>query len=117
MHDPNIKDFYDRIGRLQKAHARGEGFEAPGTLGRSYYYRKPKKRPMKMVLPMVFVAMSVFGLKGAIHYQIGAQTYESRVSQLNKGEGFDRLGSVLMSADPVTLWVSGTLRKHIPSRV
>lgn len=113
MQDPNLKDFYERIGRLQKARAKGFAFEAPGTLGRSFYHRAPKRRGIGLAMPVVFLMASVFGLKGAIHSYIGAATYDSRVSSMEKGEGFDRLGAVLMQADPVTLWVSSVMREHI----
>lgn len=116
MYDPNIKDFYQRVGRLKKAHAKGYGFEARGTLGRSAYYRKPRKNRAAMALPMVFLLVSAFALKGAIHYSVGAKTYENRVAALQNGEGFDKLGATLMTADPVTLWVSGTMSKHLVRR-
>lgn len=113
MHDPNLVDFYNRVGRLQKAHAAGYGFEAVGTLGRSHYSRRTRKRRKNFVLPLLFVGMAVFGLKGTIHYHVGAETYETRVSSMGSGEGFDRLGAVLMQADPVTVWLSGKMREHL----
>ena len=116
MFDPNIKDFYDRVGRLKQAHAEGYGFEAAGVLGRSAYRRPQRKSRLKYVFPLMFVAMASFGLKGAIHYFVGAQTYENRVAELQKGEGFDKLGAALMSPDKVTLWVSETLRRSLQKR-
>ena len=116
MHDPNLIDFYNRVGRLQKAHAAGYGFEAVGTLGRSHYSRRTRKRGRGLLLPVLFVGMAVFGLKGTIHYHVGADTYETRVSSMGSGEGFDRLGAVLMQADPVTVWLSGQMQEHLGGR-
>ncbi|MBL4915842.1 hypothetical protein [Szabonella alba] len=115
MHDPNLIDFYDRVGRLQKAHASGQGFEALGTLGRSHYSRKERKRRSGLILPLLFVALAVFGLKATIHYNVGDQTYQDRVVMMRQGEGFDRLGAALMQADPVTLWLSDRLRDQMSS--
>lgn len=116
MFDPNIKDFYERVGRLNKAHAQGFGFEAVGVLGRSHYYRPARKNRFKLVLPVIFILMAGFTLKGAIYYFVGAQTYEGRVADLQNGEGFDKLGAALMSPDKVTLWVAETIRRGLQKR-
>lgn len=113
MFDPNIKDFYQRVGRLKEAHAKGYGFEATGVLGRSYYRRSHQKNRMKLVFPVMFILMAAVGLKGAIHYFVGAQTYDNRVAELKNGEGFDKLGAALMAPDFVTLWVSQTIRRSL----
>lgn len=116
MFDPNIKDFYDRVGRLNKAHAMGYGHEAVGVLGRSYYRRPRRKSRLKLLFPIALVLMATFALKGSIHYFVGAQTYENRVAELQNGAGFDKLGAALMSPDRVTLWVSETIRRSIQKR-
>lgn len=113
MFDPNIKDFYERVGRLKSAHAAGLGFEAAGALGRSHYRRPKAKTRGKVLLPIIFMICAGFAMKGAIHYYVGAQTYENRVTELKQGEGFDKLGSLLMAPDRVTLWVSHTLRRNL----
>ncbi|MDN5786879.1 hypothetical protein [Pseudorhodobacter sp.] len=116
MYDPNIKDFYERVGRLNKAHAAGFGFEGVGVLGRSYYYRPQRKSKLKLMIPVVFIVMSGFALKGAIHYSVGAQTYGNRVAELQNGEGFDKLGAAIMAPDRLTLWVSDVIRKNMQKK-
>lgn len=116
MFDPNIKDFYERVGRLKVAHSEGYGFEAAGVLGRSHYRRPQRKSRMKYLLPVVFVLIAGFTLKGAIHYFVGAGTYQDRVASLQKGEGFDKLGAALMAPDQITLWVSETIRRSLDKR-
>ena len=101
MADPNLIDFYGRIARIEKARSQGLGFEAPGTLGRSYYYHAPKKR-RSLVAPVLFVALCIFGLKGMILHSVGADSYNERVASLMSSEGFDRLGGWMMQADPVS---------------
>ena len=105
MSDANMVDFYGRIGRIERAHTNGLGFEATGTLGRSYYVRKKQKRH-SFVFPLMFVLLAVFGLKAVIYNNVGAATYQLRVDQLLEGEGFDRVGGWLMQADPVTIYLS-----------
>jgi len=116
MFDPNIKDFYERVGRLKVAHAEGYGFEAVGVLGRSHYRKPVRKNRMKLVFPVVFFLMAAFGVKGSIHFFVGGQTYDSRVASMQQGEGFDKLGAALMAPDRLTLWISESIRRSVQKR-
>jgi hypothetical protein len=116
MFDPNIKDFYERVGRVKSAHAQGYGFEAVGVLGRSHFRRPQRKNRLKLVVPVVLVLAAGCALKGVIHYFVGSTSYESRVATLQHGKGFDKLGAALMAPDRVTLWVSDTLRRGLAKR-
>lgn len=105
MSDPNLTDFYGRVARIERARAKGYGFEANGALGRSHYLRPTRqRRPMLRV--MIFVLVCVFGLKGAILYDVGAESYQARVARLQTGADFDKLAAWFMQADPVTRWVA-----------
>lgn len=118
MADLNVVDFYGRVSRIKKARAKGYGFEAAGTLGRSYYTQHaPARSGISIFKPALVVLFGAFGLKGAIHYQIGGSVYSERVSALKSGEGFDRLGGYLMQADPVTMFVSAKLQETIGVRI
>lgn len=111
--DPNLNDFYTRVSRIEKSHAKGYGFEATGTVSR----RAPSRtgaRVLKIAKPLVLALALAVGLKGTIHYYVGAQTYEGRVSALAAGQGFDPVGAWMMHADPVTLWVSAQLQVLLP---
>jgi len=108
MSDPNLVDFYTRIARIERARAKGYGFQASGTLGRYQPHRATRRRTPVLGI-IVLVALCAFGLKGAIHATVGGNIYEQRVDRLRASEGFDRLGGWLMQADPVTLWVSAQI--------
>lgn len=116
MFDPNIKDFYERVGRLNKAHAKGYAFEAAGVLGRSHFRRSSRKSPVRLLFPIAFLFMAGIALKGTVHYFVGAQTYDIRVAELQRGEGFDKLGAAIMAPDRLTLWVAETLRRSLQDR-
>jgi hypothetical protein len=111
--DPNLNEFYSRVSRIEKTHAKGYGFEAAGTLGRKAPSRTGS-RILKLMKPLVLALLVGIGLKSMIHYYIGAQTYESRVSALAAGEGIDPVGAWLMHADPATLFVSGQMQALFP---
>ncbi len=106
MYDTNLLDFYARVAKFEKAQIKGYGHEAPGTLGRSVTYGLRKTRRRIRVMPLVFVALAVVGLKATILHSVGADVYESRVAALEAGQGFDRLGGWLMRVDPVTAFVA-----------
>ena len=111
--DPNLNDFYSRVSRIEKAHAKGYGFEAAGTIGRSGSARH-KSRGLKFLKPLIFALLVGAGLKGMIHYYVGAETYQTRVDALVLGDGFDPVGGWLMQADPVTTWISAKLQATLP---
>lgn len=111
--DPNLNDFYSRVSRIEKSHAKGYGFEAKGTLGRKASSRSGT-RSLRFLKPLVLALILGVSLKGVIHYYIGAQTYESRVSTLAAGSGFDPVGAWLMHADPATLMISAQLQALLP---
>jgi hypothetical protein len=111
--DPNLNDFYSRVARIEKSHAKGYGFEAAGTVGRKAASRGGS-RLLKLAKPVLLVLALGVGIKGVIHYFVGAQTYENRVSALAAGDGFDPVGAWLMHADPVTLMVSSQLQSLLP---
>jgi len=111
--DPNLENFYGRVTRIEKAHAKGYGFEARGTLGRSSSW-KQERRGLWLVKPLLLVLAVGMALKGAIHHYVGATLYEERVAQMMTGEGFDSVGGTLMQADPVTQTISAFIGEVFP---
>ena len=49
--DPNLNDFYSRVSRIEKSHAKGYGFEAKGTVGRKAGSRTGS-RVMRLLKPL-----------------------------------------------------------------
>ncbi|NUB46135.1 hypothetical protein GEU84_017210 [Fertoebacter nigrum] len=112
MSDPNLRDFYGRVARIEQAHSAGMGFEAEGALGRSHY-RRPDRSRRGFVKPLLLVLLCGFGMKATIHYKVGAASYDARVTALKAGEGFDLLGAALMQADPVTVFLSAQIARGV----
>ena len=58
MYDPQYEQFRGRLERLERMHRRGYGFEAPGTIGRSYYRSRSTLRlPLWRSLGMIALAV------------------------------------------------------------
>ncbi len=115
MYDTNLVDFYSRVAKFEKYHARGLGHEAPGTLGRSITYGRRKARVKIPVMPLVFVIFAAVGLKATILHFVGSADYQARVERLSAGQGFDRLGGWLMQVDPVTGFVADKIADYAGS--
>lgn len=105
MADANMDDFYRRVDRIRKTNHSGGGFEATGAIGRSSYKSRPRQR-IPVFGPIAMILMVFIGLKGVIHAQVGAATYDQRVELLKKGTVGERLGAFVLQADGVTLFVS-----------
>ena len=109
MSDPNMAEFYRRASRMETQRAHGKGFEAPGTLGRSYYYRPPRKR-RSVLWPVLFLLAMGMLMKGAIFFATGPQLYNSRVADLRASTGVvEQVGGWVMQVDPVTQWLAGKI--------
>ena len=108
MCDPNLADFYGRVARIERARAKGCGFEATGTFGRSHY-RRPVRQHRPLLRMTMFVFICAFGLKGTILHTIGLQSYDARIARLQTGQEIDKLGAWLMQADPVTVLVAAQI--------
>lgn len=112
--DPNLAEFRQRVARLRQEHAQGRGFEANGTLGRSRHPASGQRR-LTLWKPLLVVLLCGIGLKAVIHAQVGARRYDQRVAGLWQGEPVERLGAVLMQADPATRFLSAQLRQLLPA--
>lgn len=108
MADRNILDFNSRCARIERAFVSGYGFEAAGTLGRSYYTRRKGLR-IPVMGPVLFLVCGVILLKAAILNSVGISTYQMKVDRLWEGQGFEQVGAIVMQPDPVTIWIAGKL--------
>lgn len=108
MADPNLRDFYERVARILRAHEQGYGFEAAGALGRSHHAR-PRRAGLPVMGPVLVVVVGVVLLKAVLHQGLGAADYEARAAALWQGSALDRLGAVMMQPDPASLWLSERL--------
>ncbi len=113
MADQDFTEFYDRVARIEKARAKGYGFEADGTLGRSHYHR-PVRRKRRLVAPFVMLLACFLCLKAALHYQIGNDIYGLRVESMRSSDsGMERVAGMLMQADPLTVWLSNQFQQQL----
>ncbi|MFZ5751072.1 MAG: hypothetical protein ACOY5U_08380 [Pseudomonadota bacterium] len=111
--DPQLRDFYGRIDRIEKIHEAGGGFEAAGTLGLSHYTRQRRsRRHRNWLFPLVLVMASIVAVKAVVLARIGAEAYAQRVAVLAAGDTADRVGAYVLQADPLTVQVAALLTAY-----
>ena len=114
MVDRNLRNFYGRLGRIERIHQAGGGFEANGALGMSYFRpRRVARRRGGLVGPLMLVLMTIIVIKAMVHASIGAELYEERIAALRAGDSAERIGAYVLQADPLTLAIAGQFRKII----
>ncbi|SPH24597.1 hypothetical protein DEA8626_03648 [Defluviimonas aquaemixtae] len=114
MVDRNLQNFHGRIGRIERIHNAGGGFEAEGALGMSYY--KARHRPARrfgLLGPIALVLIAVLGIKAAVYASLGAELYEERIAALRAGTTADQVGAYVLQADPITVAIAERIRAFI----
>lgn len=113
MVDRNLRDFKGRVGRIERIHDAGGGFEAEGTLGMSDYRTRRRSRAPRWLGVICVSIFILFLLKAGLHVVIGADAYDQKVAALRDGGVLDRFGSYVLQADPVTLAIAAQMRRLI----
>lgn len=108
MADKVMRDFYQRVARIERAREQGLGLEAQGALGRSHYARNRRWR-IPVAGPVLIVVAGVILLKAVVHAGLGTQEYEARAATLWAGGAVERVGAVVMQPDPVSAWLAGQI--------
>ncbi|MHC0053353.1 hypothetical protein [Actibacterium sp. D379-3] len=107
MTDPGYQEFQGRLRRIERIHRRGGGFEASGTLGRSFYRGKPQR--VSLMRPLVLLLVSGLLLKAVLLMQIGEGDYRDRIARLQDGTRVEMIGAYVMQPDQVTVWLADVL--------
>ena len=113
MVDRNLQSFYGRLGRIEKVHDAGGGFEADGTLGMSYYnaHRRRPARRIGFLAPLALVLMAVVAIKASVYATIGQEAYADRVAKLEAGTSVEKVGAYVLQADPITVSIAERVRE------
>lgn len=110
MADKKLRDFHKRTARLEKAYAKGYGFEAAGTLGRSHYRQRRRLR-FGFIMPLVVLCGALLVLKSAMALRLDAEVYADRVETLRHGTVLEQAGAVILQPDPLSGAVAGWVER------
>ena len=99
--------FHERLARLEEKHKAIErgGVLRANAAGQTVV-RKGKTRLPSLVLFASLLLIVTWALKGTMYAIEGPIDYRERITALSEGPAPDRVMSVIMAADPVTVWLA-----------
>lgn len=107
------KEFEKRHKRIEKAHAKGRGFEAPGTLSRPYYRNRAGRGHLRGFLhPIGIFILMVLAIKTAMAMHLGTDLYESKLDRLRTASMVGQFSAYILQPDPVSLWSAEILKRN-----
>lgn len=108
MSASQYEEFERRMRRISRRHSKLSHGYVTAVNSDGLVVAKPQRRSRRGALRGVIVILAVTMLfKGVLHAQLGAAAYQERVDLLSAGSAVENVGAWIMTADPVTLWLSG----------
>ena len=103
-------EFDRRMRRITRRHTQLSRGYVTSVNDDGLVVAKPKRKMRRGTLRGVaIVVLVLMAFKGFLHNQLGADAYMARVEALAAGSMFEQAGAVMMSADPITVWLSGQI--------
>jgi len=103
-------EFERRMRRINRRHSKlSHGFVTRVTDDGLVIAKPRKPRGYAMLRGVYLLVLVMFIFKGFLHANLGAVAYQERVDSLTSGNAIEQVGAFAMTADPVTLWLSGTI--------
>lgn len=104
------QQFSQRMSRITQRHSRLSRGYVTTVAEDGLVVAKPKARGRKATLRGVAIMVAViFVFKAALYANLGPVEYNARVDGLAEGSLVEQGGAFVMTADPLTVWVSGLL--------
>ena len=103
-------EFERRMRRINRRHSKlSHGFVTQITDDGLVIAKPQKPRGYALLRGAFLLFLVLLMFKGFLHSNLGAEAYEQQVSGLKSGNAIEQIGAIAMTADPVTLWISGTI--------
>ncbi len=105
-----FEEFERRMRRINRRHTKLSQGYVTSINDDGLVVAKPRRRANGATLRGVALMIAVILVfKGFLHAQLGPEGYADRVDRLASGNFVEQAGAWVMTADPVTLWLSGNL--------
>lgn len=110
MSASQFDEFDRRMRRIHRRHSKLSHGYVTAVTDDGMVVAKPQRRSHRgAVRGVIFILAVLMLFKGFLHAQLGAGAYQERVDALAAGSVIEQAGAWAMTADPVTLWISGKL--------
>ncbi|MGB3146192.1 MAG: hypothetical protein WBA91_00380 [Paracoccaceae bacterium] len=114
MKDPNHDNFAVRLDRIDYIHSHGGGFEAAGTLGKSFFSTRRRSHwKARFVAMLILFAVTLLFMKAGMNVALGAVAYEEKIEALSNGDQVDRAGAWLLQVDPISEMMARKMRSWL----
>lgn len=110
MSASQFEEFDRRMRRINRRHSKLSHGYVTSVNNDGLVVAKPKKQSGRATLrgvAIMIVAIMVF--KAFLFAQLGATAYEIRVERLSAGNSVEKAGSILMAADPITVYLGKSI--------
>ena len=103
-------EFERRMRRINRRHSKlSHGFVTQVT-DDGLVIAKPKRpRGFAVLRGIYLIVLVTLIFKGFLHANLGAEAYQERVDRLMAGNTIEQVGAIALSADPITIGISGAL--------
>lgn len=107
-------EFDRRMRRITRRHTQLSRGYVTSVNDDGLVVAKPKRKFSRGTLRGIAIVVVMLMLfKAVLFSQLGASTYNERIIALNEGSVFEKAGAVLMSADPITVWLAGKIGGYL----
>lgn len=107
-------EFDRRMRRITRRHTQLSRGYVTSVNDDGLVVAKPKRKFSRSTLRGIAIVVLVLMLfKGVLYSQLGPSGYAERLEGLSNGSAFEKVGAVLMAADPITVWLAGHIGNYL----
>ena len=114
MSASQFDEFDRRMRRITRRHTQLSKGYVTSVNDDGLVVAKPRRKFSRSTLRgIAIVIIALMGFKAFLLNELGATDYLQRVENLSSGSVFEQAGSVLMAADPITVWMSEKIGNYL----
>lgn len=107
MSASQFDEFDRRMRRINRRHSKLSQGYVTAVNSDGLVVAKARRRGNRgMLRGLALIVLTGMLFKGILHAQLGPQAYQDRIDALAAGSAVEQAGAMLMSADPLTRWLS-----------
>lgn len=114
MSASQFDEFDRRMRRINRRHTKlSQGYVTSVNSDGLVVAKPRRRRTGKTIRGVALMIVAIMLFKGFLHAKLGPTAYQQRVDTLAAGSVVEQGGAWIMTADPVTLWLSGQFSSYL----